>query len=165
MSLRSLLVAGAAAFAFALPSLAEAQTITTTLNLRGGPSTGHGVIMAMPAGATVTVHQCSAGWCQVSYAGRTGWASQRYIDVRVAAAPRTRVAGPRVGFELHAGVAPRHHWHGWHRPARFAGWHQPHWWHGRPAGWYGPVYWDRNRWWHGGQWHASPGFAFHIGIR
>jgi hypothetical protein len=71
--------------------------------------------MAMPAGATVTVHQCSAGWCQVSYAGRTGWASQRYIDVRVAAAPQTRVAGPRVGFELHAGVAPRHKWQGWPR--------------------------------------------------
>lgn len=165
MSLRLFLAAGAAAFALALPTGAEAQTVTNDLNLRAGPGTAHGVVAVMPAGANVTVHQCSGGWCQVTYAGRSGWASQRFIDMRVAAAPRARTAGPRIGFEFHAGPAPRHHWRDWRRPGRYAGWHQPGWWHGRPAGWYGPVYWDRSRWWYGGQWHRSPRFAFHIGVR
>lgn len=164
MSLRSFLIAGAAAFAFALPTGAEAQTITTELNLRAGPGTGHGVIAVMPAGAAVSLHECGGGWCQLTYAGRTGWASQRYIDMRVAAAPRARVAGPQVGFQFHAGPTPRR-WHSWQRPGWHSGWHQPHWWRGRPAGWYGPVYWDRSRWWHGDRWHSSPTFAFGLGMR
>lgn len=167
MTLRNLLIAGAAAIALALPGAAAADTFaatTTELNLRGGPGTAHGVIAVMPAGSPVTIHQCGGGWCQLTFANRTGWASQRYLDMRVAAAPRTGWrAGPRVGFEVYAGT-PRHHWRDWRRPGWYAGWHQPRWWYDRPAGWYGPVYWDRNRWYHGGRWHTSPGFTVHLGF-
>jgi uncharacterized protein YraI len=128
----------------------------------------------MPAGASVTIHQCSGGWCQVTYAGSSGWASQRYLDMQVAYAPGdTWVAGgepvwggaPTAGFEVHVGPGPYYRdWGSWRRPGWYSGWHEPGWWYGRPAGWYGPVYWDRSRWWHDDRWHASPGFAFGIGF-
>ena len=172
MTLRSLLLAGATAFALSLPGSAAAEmaaATTTDLNLRTGPGTGHGIIMAMPAGAYVTIHQCGAGWCEVSYGNRTGWASQRYLDTQVAQAPRRGWAqepepvwrgGPRVEFH----VGPRRHWRDWRGPERYVGWHHPRWWHGRPAGWYGPIYWDRDRWWYEDRWHRSPGFAIHLDL-
>lgn len=71
---------------------AEAQpanqaTVTTALNLRGGPSTQYGVVLVMPAGATVTVSQCTAAgdWCEVRYNGRNGWTAARYLNFQVAA--------------------------------------------------------------------------------
>jgi len=59
----------------------QART-TVSLNMRTGPSTGYSVIRAIPAGATVNVNRCtnSYSWCEVYYAGSTGWASARYLQ-------------------------------------------------------------------------------------
>ena len=112
------MIAGAAALAFSLPSAAEAQSygaVIQDLNLRSGPSTGYRVLAVMPGGAPVSVHHCTGGWCQVTFGGRTGWASQRYLDLRVAYAPRPPAQAwrprPSIGFEFHVG--PRPHYHDW----------------------------------------------------
>jgi len=88
------LLVGSAGVAMAYPA-----TVTTSLNLRAGPSTGYAVLTAMPAGAQVNVHNClSNGWCQLSFAGVTGYASGNYI----AGAPRssaTVVVEPDTVFE------------------------------------------------------------------
>ncbi|MGD9740905.1 MAG: SH3 domain-containing protein [Bauldia sp.] len=71
--------AGATSPAFAQNSTA---TVTASLNARSGPSTAYGVLFVMPAGASVGVLDCTAArtWCQVSYTGRVGWASARYLS-------------------------------------------------------------------------------------
>ena len=59
---------------------ASLQT-TDPLNLRTGPAVTHAVIMVMPEGATVKVVSATPtnNFYQVSYAGRTGWASGTYL--------------------------------------------------------------------------------------
>jgi len=58
----------------------QART-TVTLNMRQGPSTAYAVIRAIPAGATVSVRRCTDNysWCELTYAGSTGWAAARYL--------------------------------------------------------------------------------------
>jgi uncharacterized protein YraI len=84
------LTAGAAS---AFPAMVQ-----NDLNLRSGPGTGHGVVAVMPAGSSVNVFGCQAGWCEVAFGGQTGFASQRYLGTGDAA-----YAGPRVTY-----VEPRY---------------------------------------------------------
>lgn len=183
MFLRVSLIAGGVALALSLPTGAAAQPVSTVisdLNLRAGPGTGYARIDVMPGGAAVTVSECTGGWCQVTHAGRTGWASARYLDITVAGTLEVQeewVAGPPMGFAFGVdGVPPTHwddgwddrwfaYWGDWDRPYWYAGWDEPDWWFDRPAGWYGPVYWDDSSWWHAGNWYTSPGFAIEIGLR
>ena len=52
----------------------------TSLNLRTGPSTGHGVVRSIAAGSSLTViSQPSSDWYRVSYAGQTGYVSRAFI--------------------------------------------------------------------------------------
>jgi len=61
---------------------------TTSLNLRGGPSTGDAVLAVMPAGASVTLTgQASNGFAGVVYNGTTGWAFAAYLGDAAAPAP------------------------------------------------------------------------------
>ncbi|WOC16947.1 SH3 domain-containing protein [Pseudochrobactrum sp. MP213Fo] len=77
-----------AILAIALLSATAAQAanaiVTTNLNLRTGPGTNYGTLGSIPNGSRVDVRGCTSGygWCQVSYAGRSGWASSRYLAVR-----------------------------------------------------------------------------------
>ena len=77
-----------ALIAFALLSATAAQAanaiVTTNLNLRTGPGTNYRTLGSIPNGARVDVRGCTSGygWCQVSYAGRSGWAASRYLAVR-----------------------------------------------------------------------------------
>jgi uncharacterized protein YraI len=77
-----------AIIAVALLSATAAQAanaiVTTNLNLRTGPGTNYPVIGSIPNGAPVDVSGCTSGygWCQLSYAGRFGWAASNYLAVR-----------------------------------------------------------------------------------
>jgi hypothetical protein len=51
------------------------------LNMRTGPGTEYSVVNVIPDGAPVNVRGCDAGWCQVAYAGTTGYASQNYLSL------------------------------------------------------------------------------------
>jgi uncharacterized protein YraI len=55
-------------------------SVTSSLNLRSGPSTSDSVILVMPSGATVTLTgDSSNGFLGVTYKGTTGWAYSDYI--------------------------------------------------------------------------------------
>lgn len=71
----------AVALLIAATDIAAAAPARTTadLNLRSGPGTQYRVIAAMPRGSLVDVIRCVERWCQVSYRGRVGWASSRYL--------------------------------------------------------------------------------------
>lgn len=65
-------------------ALAAPAQVTTTLNLRTGPSTGYAIETALPAGALVDVRGCTRGrnWCRVNWNGYDGWASSAYLADR-----------------------------------------------------------------------------------
>lgn len=54
---------------------------TTGLNLRAGAGVSYRIILAMPAGATVTLVRSApvGGWYEVTYGGARGWASGSYL--------------------------------------------------------------------------------------
>lgn len=59
--------------------VAAAQSATAELKMRSGPGTGYQVISVIPAGAPVAVTGCNGRWCQVAYAGRSGFAPGGYL--------------------------------------------------------------------------------------
>lgn len=61
--------------------LSEKYTVTarTSLNLRSGPSTEHGIVTSLPRGASVDVIAFDGGWANVSVDGKVGWVSSTYI--------------------------------------------------------------------------------------
>jgi len=63
-----------------------AATVTEDLNLRTGPSTSDGVILVMPAGATLTrTGNAANGFVSVDYNGNGGWAYEAYLSSGAAA--------------------------------------------------------------------------------
>jgi uncharacterized protein YraI len=76
---------------------ADQATVTTGLNQREGPGTNFAVIQILPGGATVAVHECQAGWCRVTFQGRTGWASESYLAFGGASGPPPAASGPPPG--------------------------------------------------------------------
>lgn len=62
--------------------LADTYTTTGSLNMRTGPSTAYSRILTLPGGARVeSLSVASTGWHKVSYAGKTGYISNRYITL------------------------------------------------------------------------------------
>jgi len=53
---------------------------TSPLNMRTGPSTGYGIVQVLPSGAELT-YLGQDGWYHVSYNGKTGYASNRFVRV------------------------------------------------------------------------------------
>lgn len=96
-----------AIFAISAPSAnaqtAQYATVTTALNMRSGPSTSYQVILVLPAGAQVTVYQCTTNrtWCELEYNGRLGWASARYLRFQTAVSgdppPQQPAPPPQTG--------------------------------------------------------------------
>jgi uncharacterized protein YraI len=120
MNMRMSLLSGAMVLALSVPAAAQYQTTpaqpatpgTVTelapgavgpgmmastqaqLSLRAGPGTEHATISVIPQGATVEVQECLAGWCEITYAGMTGYASQAHLASDVAFAPPASAAPP-----------------------------------------------------------------------
>ena len=83
MTIRSLILGGAAAVALAAPAMAQtAATATTDLNFRAGPGPGFEVVGVIPASAAVDVQGCldDQSWCEVMYEGAQGWAYGPYLS-------------------------------------------------------------------------------------
>lgn len=57
----------------AVAAAASPGFVNTTVNLRQGPTTTTPVIAKIPAGSRVNVTTCSGGWCQVAFAGKSGY--------------------------------------------------------------------------------------------
>ena len=114
--------------AFTAPALAATTaTVTTSLNLRAGPSTQYPVVTVVPRSTSVNLYGCNANtsWCDVSFGPHRGWASASYIRVysggtTVAVAPVVvkRVGQPtvtysRVYWDTHYAAYPWHsRWNG-----------------------------------------------------
>lgn len=49
------------------------------LNMRTGPDTKASRIMQLPVGTTVSVTEEDGEWCQISYAGKTGYVMAKYL--------------------------------------------------------------------------------------
>ncbi len=83
-SLKSALVAIAAAAAFLLPAAAQAAEgfATANVNMRSGPSTRYPAVTIIPVGTPIEIHGCLADvpWCDVSFYDGRGWVAGRYIQ-------------------------------------------------------------------------------------
>ncbi len=114
-------VAMSSACAFATPGV-----VNTTVNLRQGPSTTTPVVTKIPGGSAVNVAGCKGEWCQVAFAGHSG-----YIIATALGAGGPPPGAPPPGY-----VPP---------PA-----------YGYPPPYYGPYYygygpyWGPGCCWHGG---------------
>ena len=79
MSVRSLAIIVGSAAALTLPAEAYAAYTTSSVNLRTGPGTGYGIVTTIPGGVGVGVGSCVPSWCQVNYAGFSGWVATTYL--------------------------------------------------------------------------------------
>jgi uncharacterized protein YgiM (DUF1202 family) len=68
------------------------KQLTANLNLRAGVGTQHKSLVVVPRNTKVRVATTSAGWSKISYKGKTGWVSNRYL--KTIAAPAKTVSKP-----------------------------------------------------------------------
>jgi uncharacterized protein YraI len=62
--------------------LADTYTTTGSLNMRTGPSTAYARILTLPGGIKVeSLSVASTGWHKVSYSGKTGYISNRFVTL------------------------------------------------------------------------------------
>ena len=77
---RAFTLTGALLLGLTLPTMAEAATASTFLNIRSGPGMAHPVIYIAWPGWPLVVNSCGRYWCSVTYQGWVnGWASVQYI--------------------------------------------------------------------------------------
>jgi uncharacterized protein YraI len=62
-----------------LSAVAEPVMVGSQLNLRSGPGAAFAVVAKMAAGAKVEVQRCNGNWCQVTFAGRKGYANRALL--------------------------------------------------------------------------------------
>ena len=72
----TVLLAMSAGAGLAMPAMVQ-----NDLNLRAGPGTSYQIIDVMPEGSMVDAWNCGPNWCEVSYAGITGFASANYLNI------------------------------------------------------------------------------------
>lgn len=80
-------LAALATVVLAAPAAAATiATAVTPLNIRSGPGPQYPVIGAISTGANAVISGCIEGsqWCQVTYAGRQGWAYSQYMTMSAA---------------------------------------------------------------------------------
>ena len=143
MRLRALTLGAATAALVAIPAIAHAAwgQATGSVNMRTCPSTQCAKIGVVPAGAQVWVGGAQGGWYLVTFNGRQGYVSGKYIAAGYANI-RPLMTGPGRGFFRPA-------------PPRY-GFYQNPWWDNRHQAWY-----DGRRWYRNGIWFRDPsGFYF-----
>ncbi|HSR03800.1 MAG TPA: SH3 domain-containing protein, partial [Proteiniclasticum sp.] len=71
------------------PAAPTVRTLKTTANLymRTGPGTSSKSVLVMPKGATVTLVEDGGAWKKITYNGKTGWASGKYLSQPSVSAP------------------------------------------------------------------------------
>jgi uncharacterized protein YraI len=69
------------------PAVAEPAVAKSEARLREGPGLQHVVLATIPGGGKVDAQSCDGGWCQVTYAGKSGFAYQALLDFGSARPP------------------------------------------------------------------------------
>jgi len=80
-----------------VPSAPTVTTMKTTayLNMRTGPATSYNSVLVIPKGATVTLVEDKGEWKKITYNGKTGWSSGKYLSgVSVSAPVNLPAASP-----------------------------------------------------------------------
>lgn len=70
---------------------------TAALNIRKGPGTGYAKVGSMPKGAVVSYSEEKNGWYKVTYNGRTGYSSGKYLTPVNTNTPAPAPAAPAEG--------------------------------------------------------------------
>jgi uncharacterized protein YraI len=169
MTIRNTLLASTAALVLSAGAAAAAPaTVQSNVNVRSGPGTQFPVVGALRGGETVDVADCTGSWCQISFSGGTGYASQNYLAMAGGGGPGYAAVapgyvdpgyvdddapgyayndysyddyGPSVGFYVSPGF--RHHRHGRWNGHWNGGNHAGGNWQGRPGGnWQGRPGWN-----------------------
>ena len=80
------------------PSSSTVTTMKSTayLNLRTGPATSYQAILVIPKGATVTLVEDKGEWKKITYNGKTGWSSGKYLSGVSASTPVAPPVTPTV---------------------------------------------------------------------
>ena len=82
MKLASRIVVSAATFLLTVGSAAAMTAVAVVdLNVRTGPGVQYPVIAVIPQGDVADAQNCGGGWCQVTYRGNMGWASEAYLNL------------------------------------------------------------------------------------
>ncbi|PVB60197.1 SH3 domain-containing protein [Labrenzia sp. 011] len=83
--------------------LAAPAVTTANVNFRQGPGTGYGSFGTVPSGTPVELENCDEGgaWCSVSYDGRNGFVSGRYLQLTEA----EKTTGWPRSFQTDAGAS------------------------------------------------------------
>jgi len=121
-----------AAALLATPSVAVAAPgmITTSVNLRAGPSLEFPVVNRLPRGVTVEVYGCirQALWCDIGWGQERGWVAAQYVDYfydgRYVDLPSYVVDVPVASFSLTSYWSSFYFGRPWYR--RHAWWNR-HW--------------------------------------
>ena len=91
----------------AAPGAADPALAVSDVNMRRGPSTDAPVILLIPGGSNVEVLGCGAGWCEVAFGGRAGFANQRFFDFGGdPPPPPRRVMGPPPSYPVPSYPSP-----------------------------------------------------------
>ena len=115
--LTRLLIAAAILFLGSAGSaLALQATAGSDLALRTGPGTQYALLLTIPGGASVSVDECSYGWCAVSYDGTQGYTTRRGLFVLRARNPARPGTGPEIwpiypSYPYRAGHYPKADWY------------------------------------------------------
>ena len=71
--------------------------VTTPLNMRTGPSKDHSVITSIPLGEELEIRKlASNGWAEVSFKGKTGFVSGKYLSESVVNKPAPQNTPPKT---------------------------------------------------------------------
>lgn len=81
----------------------KAYYTTGTLNMRSGPTKDYGIVQVLPKGALLT-YLGEEGWYKVSYNGKVGYASNKYVKVVETLVPGE--AKPEAPMESNPPVKP-----------------------------------------------------------
>lgn len=78
------------------PSTVTTMKSTAYLNMRTGPATSYQAILVIPKGATVTLVEDKGEWKKITYNGKTGWSSGKYLSGASVSAPVAPPVTPSV---------------------------------------------------------------------
>jgi uncharacterized protein YraI len=133
---RSILAGAAFVLCSAGAAAAYPATVTQDLHLRAGPGTSYRVVETMPGGVRVNVRNClSNGWCHLSYAGISGYASGNYLAGARRGSSAVIVETLPSRYYIYADRYPPywragyfHYWYGghWRRVQRNRAWWDHH---------------------------------------
>ncbi|MFA6267618.1 MAG: SH3 domain-containing protein [Pseudolabrys sp.] len=128
-------VIGVAALGLGLASscaaLAKPAYVPSTVNLRAAAGTDKEILGKIPSGSLIDVGECSAGWCAVTWQGKSGFAIETAID-QSGRVPQRRATRRRYYVEeppIYYRVPPPPVYYGYYgRPyGPYWGWRHRHW--------------------------------------